>query len=85
MTTALKRILSRMGRMLFLGLVMGVFAFGFTYTSASAQESNKVLEPGKVTHLGTYRYSEQRFVLGEKSQPQQETAKQRYFLPFCRS
>ncbi len=50
MNTAFERILSRMTRMLFLGLVTGVFAFGFTYTSASAQESIKVLSPKKITH-----------------------------------
>ena len=58
MSTTLERILSRMARMLFLGLVTGVFAFGFTYTSASAQESIKVLSPEKITYLGTYSYAD---------------------------
>ena len=55
MSTSLKRILSRMTRKLFLGLVTGVVAFGCTYMSASAQESITVQSPKKITHLGTYK------------------------------
>ena len=59
--------------MLFLGLVTGVFAFGFTYTSASAQESIKVQSPEKTTHLGTYSYADQRMISTEPLKTQQET------------
>ncbi|MFQ5636761.1 MAG: FlgD immunoglobulin-like domain containing protein [bacterium] len=60
-------------RLFLAALVAGVFAFGLNPGHAFSQETMQLTGTEKVTHLGTYLYSEQKFSTQTKSHQQQET------------